>query len=274
MVGELAAGWWWDSLALIADAVHNLLDVLTLCVALLAQSLALRPPRGRRTYGHKRLTILVPLWTSLALLLGTGALIQEAFGRWDAPRDLPGLPIASVAGAGLAVNLLGAWLLHRQAGHDLNLRAAWVHLAADAAVSLAAVGAGLGIAVFGWWRLDALMAFAVALPIGWTALRLLRESFELAADVTPRGIEVEAVRRTLLEQDHIESVHDLHVWALSAREIALTAHVVGPERLDGEALQRLGGEMERRFGISHVTIQSERPAEAELCALSCGPDAR
>lgn len=261
---EAGYGFATDSLALLSDALHNLGDVLGLALAWGAAVLARRAPTDRHTYGWRRATLLSPLANAVMLVGFSGALAWEAIRRFDAPPAVPGVPVMVVAAIGIAVNLGAAWLMHGGHEEDLNRRAAFLHLLADAGVSLAAVLAGLGIWALGWAWLDPATAVLVSLVVTISAFGLLRESFDAAMDAVPRSIRQPEVRDFLASQDGVAAVHHVHIWSLGAGEIAMTAHLVRPDRDDHDAfLDRVNHELDERFGINHPTLQVEHGSACE-----------
>jgi cobalt-zinc-cadmium efflux system protein len=256
---EAGYGFATDSLALLSDALHNFGDVLGLGLAWGASALARRPPTERHTYGWRRATLLSPLANSLVLVGFSGALAWEAIRRFGAPPQVPGVPVMVVAGIGIAVNLGAAWIVRGGHEHDLNRRGAFLHLVADAAVSLAAVLAGAGMLAFGWNWLDPLTALLVGVVIAAGAFALLRDAFEASMDAVPRNLDRARVQDFLLEQAGVVSVHHLHIWSLGAGEIAMTAHMVRADDGDHDAfIDRLVEALDERFGINHATLQLER----------------
>lgn len=247
-----------NSLALLSDALHNLGDVAGLALAWLAATLARRAPTTRHTYGWRRATLLSPLANALLLVGFAGALVWEAIQRLGAPPQVPALPITVVAAVGIGVNLTAAWLMHAGRDLDLNRRAAFVHLLADAAVSLAAVAAGIGMWAFGWSWLDPATALLVSAVVTISAFGLLRESFNAAMDAVPPSIDHGEVEAFLTSQPGVSAVHHLHIWPIGAGEIAMTAHLVRPGSDGHDAfLDHLGHELDHRFGINHPTLQVE-----------------
>ena len=261
---EAGYGFATHSLALLSDALHNFGDVLGLGLAWGAAVLARRAPTERHTYGWRRATLLSPLANSLILVGFSGALSWEAILRFGAPPPIPGVPVMVVAGLGILVNLGAAWLVRDGHDHDLNRRGAFLHLMADAAVSLAAVLAGAGILAFGWNGLDPLTALLVGVVIAAGAFGLLRDAFDASMDAVPRNIDREQVQGFLLEQAGVASVHHLHIWSLGAGEIAMTAHMVRNDDGDHDAfIDRLAHALDERFGINHPTLQIERGGACE-----------
>lgn len=252
-----------DSLALLSDALHNFGDVLGLGLAWGAAVLAKRPPSGRHTYGWRRATLLSPLANALLLVAFSGALGWEAVRRFAQPPEVPGMPVMVVAAIGIVINLGAAWLVRDGHAHDLNRRGAFLHLVADAAVSLAAVLAGAGIWWLGWTWLDPATALLVAVVVAVGAFGLLRDAFEAAMDAVPRGIDRDEVQAWLASQPGVSSVHHLHIWSLGAGGIALTAHLVCRDDNDRDAfIERLASALDTGFGINHPTLQLERDAGA------------
>lgn len=246
------------SLALLSDALHNFGDVLGLALAWGAAILAQRLPTKQHTYGWRRATLLAPLANALLLATFSGALAWEALRRLAAPPEVPGWPVMWVAALGIAVNLGTAWLFHAGRSGDLNRRGAYLHLMADAGVSAAAVGAGLGMLTLGWYWLDPALALLVAAVVAVAGWGLMRESFAQVMDAVPDNIDREAVVAWLGEQDGVQHVHHVHIWALGAQEVAMTAHLVRPRVDDHDAfLDQLVHTLEQRFGINHATLQFE-----------------
>lgn len=255
---EAGYGFATNSLALLSDALHNFGDVLGLALAWGAAALARRAPTARHTYGWRRATLLSPLANALLLVAFSGALVWEAVRRFSAPPEIPALPVIVVAAIGIAVNLGAAWLMHAGREHDLNRRAAFLHLMADAGVSLAAVLAGVGMAVLGWRWLDPAIAFLVSLVVIASAAGLLRESFDAAMDAVPPGIDPREVEAFLAAEPGVAAVHHLHIWRIGAGEVAMTAHLVRPHADGHDAfLDRVTAGLDHRFGINHATLQVE-----------------
>ena len=264
---EVGYGFATNSLALLSDALHNLGDVLGLGLAWAAAAIARRMPTERHTYGWRRATLLSPLANALLLVGFSGALAWEAVRRFAEPPQVPGPTVMAVAAIGIAVNLGAAWLVRDGHHHDLNRRGAFLHLVADAAVSLAAVLAGAGIWWLGWDWLDPTTALLVAVVVAAGAFGLLRDAFDAAMDAVPRGIDQAAVRDWLLAQPGVAAVHHLHIWSLGAGEVALTAHVVRTTDDDHDAfIDAVGDGLDARFGINHPTLQIER---GTACAHDC-----
>jgi cobalt-zinc-cadmium efflux system protein len=255
---EAGYGFATDSLALLSDALHNLGDVAGLGLAWGATVLARRAPTDRHTYGWRRATLLSPLANAVLLVAFAGALSWEALRRFDAPPQIPAMPVIVVAAIGIAINLGGAWMMRGGHDHDLNRRGAFLHLLADAGVSLAAVLAGMGMLWLGWEWLDPATGLLVGLVVAASAFGLLREAFNAAMDAVPAALDQTRVRAWLEAQPGVSTVHHLHIWSLGAGEIAMTAHLVrdGSEGHDA-FLDRVHRELDERFGINHPTLQVE-----------------
>lgn len=261
---EAGYGFLTSSLALLSDALHNFGDVLGLALAWGAASLARRAPTRRHTYGWRRATLLSPLANAVLLVGLSGALVWEAVRRFSALPEIAAVPVIVVAAIGIVVNLGAAWLMHAGQEHDLNRRAAFLHLLADAGVSLAAVVAGIGMATLGWTWLDPATAVLVSLVVIVSAFSLLRESFNAAMDAVPRGIEPTEVEAFLAAEPGVMAVHHLHIWRIGAGEVAMTAHLVRANAADHDVfIDRVTRELDRRFGINHATLQIEHGAACE-----------
>ena len=269
---EAGAGLLTHSLALLADAGHNLSDVLGLVLAWGAATLAKRAPSGRHTYGLRKGTILASLTNAALLLAATGAIAWEAVRRFAAPTPVESGPVMIVAAIGIAINTATALMFMRGSKDDLNVRGAFLHMAADAAVSAGVVIAAFLMMLTGWLWLDSVTSLLIVAVIVLGTWGLLRDSLDLALDAAPRGIDPKAVKTWLAERPGVTEVHDLHIWAMSTTETAMTAHLVRPQNPDNDQfLHEICGEMARRFKIGHVTIQVESGGVA-TCHLA-GADA-
>ena len=258
VVVEAAYGLIAGSLALVADAGHNLSDVLGLVIAWIAATLAKRQPSARRTYGMKRSSILASLTNAVLLLIAVGAIVVEAVRRLDNPAPVAETTVIVVAAIGIAINLGTALLFARGSKGDINIRGAYLHMAADAAVSLGVVVAGFAMMATGWLWLDPLVSLGIALVIVLGTWGLLKESLDMALDAVPAGIDEGAVHSHLAALPGVTAVHDLHIWAMSTTETALTAHLVRPgHAIDDVFLGKVADELHGRFSIGHVTIQIE-----------------
>jgi cobalt-zinc-cadmium efflux system protein len=265
---EAFYGWKVDSLALLADAVHNLSDVAGLVLAWGGAFAGRLRPDARHTYGWQRASILAAFANALLLLVAMGALAMEAVQRFATPTPVAGLTIIVVAGIGIVVNSLTALLFMRGRERDLNIRGAFLHMAADALVSAGVVVAGGLVLLFGWQWLDPAVSLAIAVVIVWGTWDLFRQSLHLLFDGVPESIDLDEVRAALQAQRGVAQVIDLHVWAMGTSRIALTAHLVVPERPVGDAFLREAGELLRnRFDIDHVTLQVVREPIAAGCEV-------
>jgi cobalt-zinc-cadmium efflux system protein len=256
-----------NSMALLADAVHNFGDVLGLLLGWGAAWLGQRPPSSRRTYGWGRSSIFAVLLNAMILLIGVGAIGVEAIRRLISPEPVTELTVILVAAAGIIVNGVTALMFMRGRGADLNIRAQFVHMAGDAGVSAGVVVAGLLMRFTGWSWLDPVASLGVAAMIVIGTWGLLRESLDLAMDAVPEGVAQDDVRDYLASVPGVSEVHDLHIWGLSTTATALTAHLVCTEAAPEPALHDLTVELRDRFGIGHATLQIESNADAEMCRL-------
>ena len=261
---EAGYGFATNSLALLSDALHNFGDVLGLGLAWGAAVIAKRPPTERHTYGWRRATLLSPLANAVLLVGFSGALAWEAIRRLSAPPQVPGITVMVVAAIGILINLGAGWLMRGGHAHDLNRRGAFLHLIADAAVSLAAVLAGAGMWWLGWTWLDPATALLVAVVVAVGSFGLLRDAFNAAMDAVPRGIDQQQVREWLLQQPGVSALHHLHIWSLGAGEVAMTAHLVRADDADHNAIiDRINAGLDQHFGINHPTLQIERGSRCE-----------
>ncbi len=263
VVVGLAAG----SVALLADAGHNLGDVLGLGFAWGGATLAKAAVSKRFTYGLRGSTILAALLNALLLLVALGAIALAAVQRFGAPAHVPGLTVSAVAAAGIVTNGLTAWLFARGRHGDVNTRAAYLHMLGDALVSAGVVLAGLAIWATGWGWIDPLTSLVIAALIFWQTWGLLRETLEMALAAVPRGIDYDQVSTTLVALPGVSAAHDLHIWPMSTTETVLTAHLVMPGGFPGDGFLADAQEvLRRRFGIGHATLQVETGA----CGVECG----
>lgn len=266
---EVAAGLYTKSLALLTDAGHNLSDVGTLGLSLLAFRLARVPASERFSYGYRKFTVLASLINALLLLVAVGGIGYEAFRRLSLPPVVPGLTIAAVACAGILVNALSAWLFYHDREKDLNVRGAYLHLAADAAISAGVAVAGIIMYYTGWRWLDPAISFVVLAVILWSTWGLLRESMLLTIDGVPEKIEMKQIKAIALKIKGIKDIHHVHVWAMSTTENAMTAHLVLEEGLSGNDTQSLKKQFRHELEhmhIRHATLETE--GESEECGCS------
>jgi cobalt-zinc-cadmium efflux system protein len=263
---EAASGLWGGSLALMADAGHNAGDVIGLLLAWGASRLARRPPSRRYTWGFRRTTIYAALANAVLLLTACGAIVWEAWHRLQSPEPVAGPVMIAVAAVGVAINTLTALLFMRGRERDANLRGAFLHMAADAAVSAGVVLAGIAIMLTGRTWIDPLVSMVITLVIVVGTWDLFRESIDLSLDAVPRGIDPDAIKEALAAVPGVVEVHDLHVWAASTSEVSLTAHLVVPDKdLHESALSAATTLLRDRFRIAHTTIQLEREDAGQAC---------
>lgn len=272
---EAFYGWKIDSLALLADAGHNLSDVAGLVLAWAGAWAAKLHSNTRHSYGWKRGSIVAAVLNALLLLLAMGALAWEALGRLGTPQATEGWTMMAVAGVGIVINTATALLFMRGQADDLNIRGAFLHMLADALVSLGVVLGGLLYLWQGWSWIDPVMSLAIAVVIVWGTWGLLRQSVHLLLDGVPERINLAAVRQHLLALPGVAEVHDLHVWALGSSEVALSAHVVlQSAQTDVTALLHQAEHLlQEHFDIHHATLQVEPPDYAPCCALRAGAQA-
>ena len=254
-----------DSLALIADAGHNLSDVLSLLLAWGASLLAKRAATLKRTYGLRKATIMASLGSAILLLAALGGITWEAVGRFLNPMPVDAITVIVVAAIGVVINTLTALLFLKGMKEDLNIRGAFLHMAADAGVSLGVVIAGAFIMLKGWLWIDPVISLAIVIVVFIATWGLLRDSLNYAMDAVPDSIDLPAIQSYLLACDDVEAIHDLHIWPLSTTEIALTVHlVVNSSKLDNRFLFGIQQQLHDHFGIEHTTIQVEMTADPNL----------
>ncbi|MDB4353179.1 cation diffusion facilitator family transporter [bacterium] len=263
---EAFFGWYTGSLALLADAGHNLSDVLGLLVAWGGYALAKLPPSPRRTYGWRGSTILGAVFNGLLLLIAVGGIAWEAIGRLSDPTQIPAGTVIGVAMVGVLINTGTALLFVRGRNSDLNIRGAYLHMAADALLSLGVVFAGVVIMWTQWSWVDPVSSLVIAAVIFLGTWGLLKDSVHLALQAVPPNIDFDEVQSALLELPNVTEVHDLHVWAVSTTEVAMTAHVVRPNLENDDAMLKVASDMlHSRFQIDHTTIQIERSISEADC---------
>lgn len=261
------------SLALLSDAGHNASDVLGLLLAWGAATLAGKRATARRTFGFRRATILAALGSAMLLFMAVGVIAWEAVERTMNPQPVEGMTVVVVAAIGVVINGVTAWLFHAGKDHDLNVRGAYLHMAADAAVSLGVVISGLVILRTGWFWIDPAVSLVVVLVILVGTWGLFKDSLDLAVDAVPKGIDPVQVEQYLVSLAGVDSVHDLHIWGMSTTETALTAHLVMPGGpTDDGFLTRVRQGLGDRFHIHHATLQVELGDERYPCpeAEHCG----
>ena len=268
VVAEAVYGYLGNSTALLADAGHNLSDVLGLIVAWGASIAARRAPSGRFTYGLRASTILAALANAVFLLVATGAIGWEAILRLREPEPIAGVTVMVVAGIGILVNGFTAMLFARGRKDDINVEGAYLHMAADAAVSLGVVISAALIIWTGWLWLDPVTSLAICAAILWSTTSLLRGSIDMSMAAAPKGTDLAAIKAFLLERPGVSGIHDLHVWPISTTETALTCHLVMPAGTTGDAfLMETAQLLRTSFRIGHTTLQVETHAD-NGCALA------
>ena len=259
VIVEATFGFLSGSMALVADAGHNLSDVLALLLAWGASVAAKKPATARFTYGFKSSTILAALANAGLLLVAIGAILFETVNRLTDPQPVAGMTVVVVAGIGIAINAFTAWMFMRGRKDDLNIRGAYLHMAADALVSAGVVIAGLVILATGAAWVDPLTSLMIVAVIAWGTWGLAKDSVKMGLHAVPENIDESEVDNFLSDQTGVEAVHDLHIWPMSTTETALTAHLVMPGGHEGDAfLSGLSDELKHRFGIGHATIQIEQ----------------
>ncbi|KRN25925.1 cation diffusion facilitator family transporter [Lacticaseibacillus camelliae] len=258
IIAEVGFGLAIGSIALVADALHNLSDVLGLCIAWFASWLTLLKPTSQRTYGYKSSSIMAALLNAVFLLIAMGAIIVEALQRLATPEPTKGGIVMLIAGVGILVNGATAMLFHAGQQRDLNIRGAFMHMAADAGVSLGVVIAGGMYLLTGWEWLDPVVSILVALVVLVGTWGLLKDAVNLAMAAVPKAIDTEKVRALINAYPTVASCHDLHIWALSTTDVALTVHITRKTDVNNDQfLEELGHKLRHTFDIAHVTIQVE-----------------
>jgi cobalt-zinc-cadmium efflux system protein len=270
---EFGYGYLANSTALMADAGHNLSDVLGLLLAWGAAVLGRRAPSTRYTYGLRSSSILAALGNAMLLLVACGAIAWEAIGRLSQPPVVASMTVILVAAVGIVVNGISAWLFAKGSKNDINLRGAYLHMAADAAVSLGVVVSGIVMLYTGWYWLDPVVSLLIVAVILVGTWGLLRESTQLALSAVPAHIDPHAVQAYLRQCPGVADVHDLHIWGMSTTESALTVHLVMPQGYPGDAaLDAITQGLQAQFLITHSTLQTEQGTTAHACAMHTSPD--
>jgi cobalt-zinc-cadmium efflux system protein len=266
---EFTYGFTANSTALMADAGHNLSDVLSLLLAWGATILARKVPSGRYTYGLRSTSILAALVNAMFLLMVSGAIGWEAIQRFSQPPTVAGLTVTQVAAVGIVINGLSAWLFMSGSKGDLNIRGAYLHMAADALVSLGVVVAGVTMIFTGWYWLDPTISLIIVAVIVFGTWGLLRESLQLALSAVPINIDLPAIDSYLRQHHGVTDIHDLHVWGMSTTESALTVHLVMPDGYPGDAvMDEIMHALSVKFSIHHSTLQIEQGTTDHSCSLS------
>jgi cobalt-zinc-cadmium efflux system protein len=272
VIAEVIYGRLAHSLALVADAGHNLSDVLGLVLAWGAIMLSRRSPTKERTYGFRRSSILAALINAAVLLISVGAIAWEAIGRLSTPNAVEGKTVIWVAAVGILINAATALMFMRGRKNDLNIRGAFVHMAADAVIALGVVITGFIMLYTGWLWLDPVASLIIVLLVVHGTWGLLRDSVNLALDAVPEGIDVEGVKEYLAGLPTCVEVHDLHIWGMSTTEAALTAHLVmAQSACDDALLAQTAKELHEKFGVEHTTLQVEFGDPTYPCRCRLAP---
>lgn len=265
---EITAGFFADSLALIADAGHNMSDVVSLLLAWGASVLATKAATEKRTYGFRKATVMASLASSILLLVALGSIVWEAIGRFVHPEPVEGFTVIVVAAIGVAVNGITALLFVKGQAHDLNVRGAFLHMAADAGVSLGVVVAGFLMLLKGWLWVDPMVTLVIVAVIFVGTWNLLRDSVNYAMDAVPKNMDIVSIKQYLMHLDKVSCIHDLHVWPMSTSEVALTVHIVVDDtQVDNKFLSEIQEHLHDHFDIEHATIQIETSTMTNQCML-------
>jgi len=254
---EACVGLWQNSLSLLSDAGHNLSDVFSLVLVVVGLHLVQLHSNERYTYGYKKSTILISLANAILLLVAVGVIVAESIHKLREPIAIDGAAVSWTAGVGILINGLTTLLLMRGQKGDINIRGAFLHMAADTLVSIGVVISGIVIMYTGWFIIDPIISMVIAIVILVSTWELLRDSMRLALDGVPEGIEVDEVAETMRSVGHVTDVHHLHIWAMSTTENALTAHVVVDNEHEASAVRKALKEALRTKGITHATIEIE-----------------
>ena len=269
IIAEVTYGLLANSLALLADAGHNLSDVLGLLLAWGASVLARRLPSSRFTYGLRSTSILAALVNAILLLTVTGGIAWEAIQRIGQPNDVHSMTVIVIAAIGVVINTATALMFMRGGEDDLNIRGAFLHMAGDALISLGVVVSGAVMMFTGWLWLDPAVSLAIAALVVLGTWSLLRDSVQLALQAVPQGLPVDKVRTYLQALPGVAAIHDLHIWGMSTTETALTVHLVIPGGHPGDAFNcTVADDLQRQFAIGHATIQVETGDIAAPCKLA------
>lgn len=267
VVIEAIAGFYYDSLALLSDAGHNLSDVISLILALLAFRLVQMKPTSKYTYGYKKSSILVSLLNAIILLVAVGMILSESIVKIRHPEPIDGNAITWVAGVGIIINAFTAFLLFRQKGSDLNIKGAYLHMAADTLVSVGVLISGVVIEYTHWYFVDPIIGIVVAVVILYSTWGLLHDSLRLSLDGVPVDINLDEIKGVLLRNEGVEDVHHLHIWGISTTQNALTAHIVVRSTENMEELKHKLKEELYEHNIQHATLELE--LDSEHCDHKC-----
>lgn len=254
---EFGIGLWQGSMGLVADAGHNMSDVAGLALALLAMRLVERRADSRHTFGYKKASVLISLVNAVILLCAVAGIIIESVHRLFAPDHIEGWSVALTAGVGVAVNFVSAWLLNADKGSDINIKGAYLHMMLDTLVSVGVVVAGVVISLTGWYIIDPIIGLVVAAAIIYSSWQLFQSSLRLAIDGVPEGIDPDRIVEEMAKTEGVMNVHHVHIWAISTRETALTAHIVVDDITRADEIRNRVKERLRTLGVGHSTIETE-----------------
>jgi cobalt-zinc-cadmium efflux system protein len=269
VIVEVLYGYFSNSMALIADAGHNLSDILALVFSWVAVILSQRRPTLRFTYGFRRSTILIALLNTIILLAAVAFIVWETIRRINSPVHINSSSVIIVAAIGVVINGITAWLFMKSKKHDLNIRSTFIHFMADALVSLGVVAGGIIMAFTGILWVDSLVSFVIIGVILYSSYHLLIDSVNLALDAVPENIDIQAVREYFETLPGVVGIHDLHIWALSTTDAALTVHLVILSPVQPGWLSKINRDLHDQFQIEHATIQAETETGADECILNC-----
>ncbi|MFH2204318.1 MAG: cation diffusion facilitator family transporter [Elusimicrobiota bacterium] len=256
---EFGGGIWCGSLALVADAMHMAVDLVALALGLFAAWAAGRPADDKRTFGYHRVEVLAALGNGIGLWIIVGVLLHEAWGRFNAPRDVRVVEMIIIAVIGLAANLIAAALLFRHSHNNLNVKGVLLHVLSDALGSIGAIAAGIAMWAGGWMIADSLATVFICVVITFTSYKLIRESIHILLEGAPADVDIGALRRSLGSLEGVVEVHDLHLWSLCSGSASMSGHLVIEPGRDEQAVRLAGAELLRReFGLTHLTLQIER----------------
>lgn len=256
---EAGVGLWQDSLSLLSDAGHNLSDVFSLLLVLVAFRLAKVHSNERYTYGYRKSTVLISLLNAVILLVAVGAIVIESIHKFSEPAEVNGIAVSWTAGVGILINGLTAFLLMHGQKNDLNVRGAFLHMLADTLVSVGVVISGIIIYYTGWNMVDPIVSLIIAAVILISTWELLSDSLRLAVDGIPDGVDKKEIEQELLENEHVSEVHHVHIWAISTTETALTAHVVVDDLANWPQVSHQLKHELSEHGIAHATLEPETP---------------
>lgn len=261
VIVEISAGFISNSLALLTDAGHNLSDIGSLLLSLFAFKLAAKKATERFTYGYKKSTVLASLVNAMILLVAVGVIIWEAIKRFSHPAEIPGLTIAIVAGVGIVINSITAFLFFRDKDKDLNIKGAFMHLFADALVSAGVVIGGIAMHFTGLYWIDPVLSIVIGAVIFFGTIGLFKESLKLSLDAVPENVNLQDLKDRILNRDEVKNLHHLHVWAMSTTENAMTAHLVVRKDLSSDAIADLKHQIKHdmeHLNVRHVTLEIEQ----------------